>query len=102
MSWEPYYDMDGRPISPEEAGILLRDMARRHVAIDVVDGVEVSTVGMVVNHQYGPGPPVIFETMTFADDPEFDGWSRRYSTREQAELGHEQVCATIRELAEAR
>ena len=47
----------------------------------------VSTVFLGLDHNFGEGPPKIFETLVF--NGEFDGEMDRYSTWEQAEAGHE-------------
>jgi hypothetical protein len=59
----------------------------RHVADEVRGGIRVSTVFLGVDHQFGDGPPLLFETMIFADDGcDLFG---RYSTWTAAEKGHE-------------
>lgn len=58
----------------------------RRVAKDEFDGVMVSTVFLVLNHAFGDGPPLWFETMVFGG-PE-DGYCDRYSTWNEAEHGH--------------
>jgi hypothetical protein len=68
-----------------------------HVEFDTVDGVDVSTVWMGINHRYGPGPPLIFETMVFGGPLNQD--CRRYTTIEQARAGHAEVLAAVREAA---
>ncbi len=67
----------------------------RRVAEDVVNGVRVSTVFLGLNHQWGKGPPLLFETMTFGDGDKADRqW--RHSTWEEAETGHAVVVAWLR------
>jgi hypothetical protein len=68
----------------------------RHVAETVVGGKHVvSTVQLSVDHSWGEGPPLWFETMVFRCSPEgkvtdFEDLDcERYSTREQALEGHE-------------
>ena len=75
----------------------------RQVGSDIVGTILLSTVFLGLDHQFGDGPPMLFETMAFdesdkqtvtmgdqsfhftADIPHiFD----RYSTWEEAELGH--------------
>ena len=48
--------------------------------------VEVSTVFIGIDHQWGKGPPLLFETMIFGGP--HDQYQERYSTWEEAELGH--------------
>ena len=55
----------------------------------------VSTVFLGLNHQFGDGPPLLFETMIFgpADQEREHQW--RYSTWEQAEEGHKKAMALV-------
>jgi hypothetical protein len=57
----------------------------------------VSTVFLGLNHNYGLGPPLIYETAIFVKKhgrPEFEQlW--RYSTREAAEEGHRRIVEAI-------
>lgn len=52
----------------------------------VADGIEVSTVFLGLNHNWGDGEPLIFETMVFGGP--LDSEQERYSTWEEAEAGH--------------
>ena len=49
----------------------------------------VSTVFLGLNHQWGDGPPLLFETMIFGSD--LDGYQERYSTWDEAVKGHDQA-----------
>lgn len=54
------------------------------------DGVFVSTVFLGIDHNFfEKGPPILFETMVFGGA--FDQEMERYSTWEQAEVGHRQM-----------
>ena len=55
----------------------------------------VSTVFLGLDHQWGYGPPLVFETMLF-DGPE-DGYQERYATWAEAEAGHERAVAIVSE-----
>lgn len=48
--------------------------------------VEVSTVFLTIDHQFGEGPPLLFETMIFGGPQ--DHWTDRYSTWNEAVSGH--------------
>lgn len=67
------------------------EKADRHVAKTEKGGVKVSTVFLGLNHQYGEGPPLLFETMIFGG--EHDQYQDRCSTWEQAEKMHAEACA---------
>lgn len=62
----------------------------RHVAKTVIEGGEekigVSTVFLGLDHQYGKGKPVLFETMVFGG--KLDGDMYRYTSWTAAERGH--------------
>jgi len=91
---ELYYTLDGhtpRPCSMEEAKQTLRDTDRRRVGFDRVGPWEVSTVFLALDHQFGAGPPMLFETMVFKGDDRNDLYAARYSTWEAAEAGHQAV-----------
>jgi hypothetical protein len=104
MMWDRplWFDRQGQPISYEEGARLLADGDARRVAQDVVivDGEPtwVSTVHLVLNHNWGDGPPLIFETMTFAHDGPID-MVYRYPTEAAALAGHDQAVAELREKA---
>lgn len=70
--------------------------------------VEVSTVWLGLNHNYGSGRPLIFETMVFGG--ELDNEMDRYSTLDEAIAGHQRMVervqvtmpqAAVEELAES-
>ena len=50
------------------------------------DGVRVSTVFLGLDHNFGEGAPILFETMIFGG--KHDGYQESYSTWEEAEVGH--------------
>lgn len=58
----------------------------RIVANTKIGDVTVSTVFLGVNHRFGPGLPLLFETMIFGGA--HDQFQERYSTWEEAESGH--------------
>lgn len=64
----------------------LFENADRRVAKDIIGGVEVSTVFLGLNHNYGEGEPILFETLVFGGP--LDGEMERYSTWDEAKAGH--------------
>lgn len=56
------------------------------VAYNDVDGHRISTLFLGIDHQFGDGPPLLFETMWTPPDGEAE--LRRYSTWDEAEKGH--------------
>lgn len=67
---------------------------RRVERTDITDEADVSTVFLGLDHQWGDGPPLLFETMVFGG--EHDQWQDRYSTWDQAQAGHDRVVAALR------
>ena len=68
--------------------------ADRRVADEMVGDVRISTVFLGLNHQWGDGPPLLFETMVFGGKFDEDQW--RYSTWEEAEKGHTETVEKVR------
>lgn len=52
----------------------------------------VSTVFLGLDHRFiGNGPPLVFETMVFGGPVDFDESQRRYSSWDDAEIGHKMI-----------
>ena len=59
----------------------------RHLALDnLPNGVRVSTVFLGLDHSFGGGKPVLWETMIF--NGPHDQYQERYSSVEDAKEGH--------------
>lgn len=71
---------------------------RRVARTEVNDAVTVSTVFLGLDHRFGLGPPLLFETMIFGG-PHAE-YTDRYETWAEAEAGHKKA-VEIAELAEA-
>lgn len=74
------------------------ETADRRVQQDYVGAIFVSTVFLGLDHSFAfdrNAPPILFETMVFGGV--YDGDMYRYSTWEQAELGHALVLADVQE-----
>jgi hypothetical protein len=73
--------------------------SERHVGLTRVGGVEVSTVFLSDDHNFGDSDrPVLFETLVFGG--ELDGERERYCTWQEAEAGHEAMVARVRNAQE--
>jgi hypothetical protein len=59
------------------------------VAKATVSGADVSTVFLGLDHSFGHGPPLLFETMIFGG--ERDQYQERYSTLQDAMDGHDRA-----------
>lgn len=92
-----YYNRQGEPITVGEW--MLSGPEVRRVAVAQIGDVRVSTIWLGLDHQYGAGPPLIFETMVFNDalDDEHDERDcERYSTEAEAVAGHAEWVAKVR------
>ena len=71
------------------------DVVRAGMGFQVADsdvgGRRVSTVFMGIDHSFGEGPPLLWETMTFPDGDICE----RYSSHQDALEGHERICREI-------
>ncbi len=56
--------------------------------------VRLSTVFLGSDHQWGDGPPLLFETMVFGAPWDESQW--RWSTRDAALAGHDRIVAALR------
>lgn len=87
-----YFDRDGNPITSEQWIPLI---GNNKFLRDEIEDVTVSTVYLGLDHSFGGGPPLIYETMVFGTDDEHEcQW--RYSTKEEASLGHDKIVAAVR------
>lgn len=75
------------------------ETANRHIAETKLTGrtageeIRISTVFLGIDHQFGDGPPLLFETMVFGG--ELDEEQDRYATREEAVTGHLAMCERV-------
>ena len=82
-----------------EWGQWFENADNRRVAFDTVaGGVQVSTVFIGLDHNFGDGPPLLFETLVTGGA--LDGEMERYSTWDEAERGHQAMLERIRGIAE--
>lgn len=113
-----FYDIDGKPFeSTEDWARAFEDTEKRILGRDTVNlplrkrEVLVSTVWLGIDHSWGNGPPLIFETMVFGYPepllPRISArirrkryyapeWQWRYSTKEEALEGHLRVLEMVR------
>lgn len=97
--WRHYIlDLDTHEVHKCSLGDWAEMMERREsrrVASTDVGEVQVSTVFLGLDHNWGIGAPLIFETMVFGGplDQEMD----RYSTWDEAEAGHAVMVQRVRD-----
>jgi hypothetical protein len=126
-----YYDRRGNQISFRESSMLWAlDEKYRIIKQEYVGDYWVSTVWLGLDHSFGHGPPLIFETMVFnhtlpkpprpptnmeIGSPEMEQWledypeqtsasdldMERYSTESDALEGHARMVEKVRLIAEA-
>lgn len=94
-----YYVLDDNkkaiPATLEEWSAMFEKNDRK-IAFDVLGDYEVSTVFLGLDHNYFGGEPLIFETMIFCKDQELDQSCWRYSTYEQALVGHQEALNLVK------
>lgn len=77
--------------------------ANRAVKQEQVGKYFISTVFLGLDHQFGDGPPLLFETMVFpGTEPGLDIACERYSTRAEALAGHEAMVKRYKKNARSR
>jgi hypothetical protein len=69
-----------------EWGTWFDQQENRRVAHDVIGNTSISTVFLGLDHGFGQGLPVLWETMVFGGP--LDEEQERYTSREAAETGH--------------
>jgi hypothetical protein len=69
------------------------EKADRHVAKTEINHVTVSTVFLGLDHAFGGGTPILFETLVFGGP--LDGEMERYATWDQAEAGHKAIVERV-------
>lgn len=64
--------------------------------VDDAGEARISTVFLGIDHGFGPGEPVVFETMVFvgSGEADFSNTFDRYRTWADAEAGHARIVAT--------
>lgn len=90
-----HYILDGHtPVEEKDVvkwGIWFETADRKVKKTSISDEVEVSTVFLGLDHRLGS--PLLFETLVFGG--ETDGDMKRYSTWEEAEIGHDRIVQEI-------
>lgn len=89
MKWASWIEKTRIPATWDKGG--------RHVADEKIGAVRVSTVFLGLDHAWGAGPPIFWETMTFGPEPWHQVMSRCAGGREQAEAMHAEMVARVRE-----
>jgi hypothetical protein len=83
-TWAAWYTPDKM-----DQRIIARDRDEAPNAEDVL----VSTVFLALDHSFGEGPPVLWETLVFGGP--LDGEMDRYTSRAAALAGHQAMCQRV-------
>jgi hypothetical protein len=87
------YDRNGVRINLDEYEELISKPDYKMVDSNMIKGVWISTVWLGINHNYGEGAPVIFETLIFGG--KHDGEMERYCTEAEALEGHQEAVQRV-------
>lgn len=90
-----YYDKDGFQIDVERWIELFSDKNYSRIALDRIGLIKISTVWLGINHNFGNGLPIIFETVVFHNDIAEDQY--RYSNLQEAKINHKSLVLKIQE-----
>lgn len=79
------------------------EIGTRRVKLDQVGPIRVSTVFLGIDHGWGDGPPILWETMIFCDEeveaPDgIDQMQWRYTSHEEAVRTHDLIVKSLKEL----
>lgn len=93
-------DEEGNPVAVDDVLVWAEWMEgpaeRWRMALTQVGECRVSTVFLGLDHRWGEGPPILFETMVFGGL--LDGEVERYATLAEAMAGHESLASKVRAL----
>jgi hypothetical protein len=103
MKWRAQHYILGPDKTPQPADMLtwavwMQEQDRRVDHTRINDKVTVSTVFLGLDHNWGDGPPLLFETMVFGGPTHEE--MRRYSTWDQAEKGHAMIVKATKRAVE--
>jgi 20S proteasome alpha/beta subunit len=88
-----YYNRQGEPIDMTEWTRLFHPLYQQ-IARTTIGPYTVSTVWLGLDHNWGDGPPLIFETMIFGSS-NLDEDCHRWSTEAQALAGHAELVTLV-------
>ena len=73
----------------------VQNIENRKVKRETVGEADVSTVFLGLDHSFGSGPPLLFETIVFGGN--FDGEMNRYETWDEAVTGHDEMVQFLKD-----
>lgn len=83
---------EGNPVEEPDTlawGRWFKTAERRIMCDKLPNGTRVSTIFLGLDHSFGGGSPILYETMVFGGA--HDGYQERYTTKEEALLGHKRA-----------
>lgn len=90
------YILDGKTPVPFFDTTKWGSQVDKIIGKDQFGSVSVSTVFLGMDHSFGGGEPVLFETMIFGG--EHDQYQERYCTWDEAEKGHQIACDLVNKI----
>lgn len=92
-----YYILDGHKAVPADLMTWGKwfGTTDRHVARETIGDADISTVFLGMDHSFGCGPPLLFETMVFGG--KMDQEQDRCTTWDEAEKMHRRMVDRVRE-----
>ncbi len=93
MNWYILKDKIPVKASMFEANDWMSDHKNKVVEQTEIGSVFISTVFLGLDHAWGGGEPVLFETMVFGG--KFDGHQQRYCSYDAAEKAHKLMCDMV-------
>ena len=97
MSMSDYYVLENHKVIPADKMTwerMMKNPETRRVAETIIGEAYVSTVFLSLDHSFGSGPPLLFETMVFGG--KFDQEPYLCTTWEEAIAMHETTCERVR------
>ena len=101
-----YYVLDdsGAPLAVDDVLVWAKwfETADRVLARDDIGAAHVSTVFLGIDHGFGRGAPILWETMIFENGGALDQECWRYASRAEALAGHAAALEQLRAARRAR
>lgn len=98
MSDKFILDNEGNPVAENDLsawGSWYQDNPdQRRLANDKIGDVRISTVFLGLDHSFGGGEPVLWETMIF--EGQHDGYQERYTSKGKALEGHKKAVELVK------
>lgn len=97
MKWAEWFETAHRHVAKTDIGVpAWKHWLGKHWGIKRFEPVRISTIFLGLDHRFGSGPPLLFETMIFGGKFDQEQW--RYSTWDEAERCHRNAVEKIGKL----